>query len=211
MTIDEPRIRTKLLLASAALASLFIWARFAPRYFYQDGILDRHVHHLSWLLFHVAAASLGLLAGPFLLWSGLRRAPLRIHRTAGLVYLVGGGAGVLAGMILSTIVKHHAPAFYVGTFFLGVVWISAALMAYRSIRNRQIEAHKEWMIRSYVLTWSFVACRLPSLAIVQTLGPGGDTTILWATWTVPLFFTEVALQWHRTAGRKCERVSESGQ
>jgi hypothetical protein len=192
------RAGTALLLGCAAVSSLYIWLRFAPRYFYETGILDRHGTHIPWLLAHIVTASLALFTGPFLLWSGLRRTPLPIHRRIGLVYLIGGGGGVLAGIVLSTIVKHKAPSFYLATFFLGLVWISAAFMAYRAIRNRRVDAHKEWMIRSYVLTWSFVACRIPEIPLVQSLGPGGETTILWATWSVPLFFTEVALQWRRT-------------
>lgn len=74
-------------------------------------------------------------------------------------------------------------------------------MAYRAIRNRQIQAHREWMIRSYVLTWSFVGCRIPDLAVVQSLGPGGDTALLWATWSIPLFLTEVALTWRRSTAQ----------
>ena len=188
------------LLVCAAGSSIFIWSQFAPRYFFQAGILDRHQGHVPWLVLHILTASSALFTGPFLLWSGSRRAPLAIHRKIGLVYLIGGSLGTSAGMVLSIAARHRAPAFYVGTFFLGVVWLAAASMAYRAIRNRRVEAHQEWMIRSYVLTWSFVACRIADLSIVQSLGPGGDTTILWATWSVPLFLTEVALQWRRSSG-----------
>ncbi|MEO8125443.1 MAG: DUF2306 domain-containing protein [Bryobacteraceae bacterium] len=190
-----------LLLACAAASSIFIWLQFAPRYFFQTGILNKHQRHVAWLFLHILTASSALFTGPFLLWSGFRKAPMAIHRKIGVVYLIGGGLGTSAGMLLSTVAKHRAPAFYLGTFFLGLVWLTAAFMGYRAIRNRQVEAHQEWMIRSYVLTWSFVACRIPDLSIVQSLGPGGDSTILWATWSVPLFFTEVVLQWRRSGAR----------
>lgn len=186
------------LLFLAAASSLYIWMQFAPRYFYSTGILDKHRLHVPLLFAHIVTASFGLFTGPFLLWSGFRRSPLPVHRTIGLVYLIGGGLGTSAGILLSTMVTHRAPAFYLGTFVLGVVWLTAAAMAYRAIRSRRIDAHREWMIRSYVLTWSFVGCRIPDLQLVQSLGPGGDTTILWATWSVPLFLTEVVLQWRRT-------------
>lgn len=198
------RIKSTLVLACAAALSLYIWLQFAPRYFYETGILDRHGRHVPLLFAHILATSLGLFAGPFLLWSGFRKAPLAVHRTVGLVYLLGGGAGTFAGIVLSIVAKHRAPAFYVGTFFLGLVWLAAAGIAYRAIRNRQIDVHKEWMIRSYVLTWSFVACRIPELSFVQSLGPGGDSTVLWASWAVPLFIAEVAIQWRRTAARSSQ-------
>lgn len=204
-----PRLITVLLLVCAAAYSMYVWGQFVPRYFYQKGILARHEYHVPWLFIHIVTATSALFTGPFLLWSGLRRAPLRFHRKIGLVYLIGGGLGTSAGMVLSTVATHRAPAFYVGTFFLGVIWLAAALMAYRAIRNRQIEAHQEWMIRSYVLTWSFVACRIPDMSIVQSLGPGGDSAVLWASWSVPLFFTEVVLGWRRSGARQARTAATS--
>lgn len=79
-----------LLLSAAAISSAVIWWQFAPRYFYQPGILDRHSLHIPWLFLHILAASAALFTGPFLLWSGHRRSPLSLHRPIGFVYLVGG-------------------------------------------------------------------------------------------------------------------------
>ena len=36
------------------------------------------------------------------------------------------------------------------------------------------------------------ACRLPEFSLVQSLEPRGDTIILWANLSIPLFLTEVA-------------------
>ena len=67
-------------------------------------------------------------------------------------------------------------------------------MGYRAARNRRSDSHRAWMIRSYVLTWSFVSCRLigkaPALANI-----GDGAAIIWLSWIVPLLACEVALQW----------------
>src|SRR5882724_2308603 len=59
-----------LFLATAAASSVLIWSQFAPRYFYQTSILDRHRPHAVWLFLHILTASSALFTGPFMLWSG---------------------------------------------------------------------------------------------------------------------------------------------
>jgi len=117
----------------------------------------------------------------------------------GRMYLLIGGLGMAGGAILSMIAAQPPRSLYVATFTLALAWFAAAAMAYRAIRHRQILAHKEWVIRSYVLTVTFVACRLamriPALAEV---GDEAITAVVWISWIVPLLATEVALQWKRT-------------
>jgi hypothetical protein len=75
-------------------------------------------------------------------------------------------------------------------------------MAYRAARNRRFDAHRAWMIRSYVLTWSFVLCRL--VGRVPWLANIGDgAAIVWLSWIVPLLLCEVGLQW--SAGARAVR------
>ncbi|HYJ94122.1 MAG TPA: DUF2306 domain-containing protein, partial [Vicinamibacterales bacterium] len=42
-----------------------------------------------WLLTHIAASGLALLAGPFQFWSGLRQHSMLVHRWSGRLYVVG--------------------------------------------------------------------------------------------------------------------------
>ena len=74
-------------------------------------------------------------------------------------------------------------------------------MAYRAIRLKRIVQHREWMIRSYVITFAFVLFRfLDETSISQELmkdfGERGPTCI-WLAWAVPLFIAEVILQWNK--------------
>ena len=71
-----------------------------------------------------------------------------------------------------------------------------ALMAYRAIRKRRIQIHKEWMIRSYVVTFAFVSFRwLVDLSFVIELGNFIERapTVVWVSWAIPLFITEIIL------------------
>jgi Predicted membrane protein (DUF2306) len=63
-----------------------------------------------------------------------------------------------------------------------------------------IQQHKEWMTRSYVVTFSFVFFE----AIIQVLdfakiGTTTERLIVanWLSWSVPLMITEAVLQGHK--------------
>ena len=74
-------------------------------------------------------------------------------------------------------------------------------MAYRAIRNRVFDEHRDWMIRSYVLVWSFVFCRIASrVSDVDQLGNG--QAFIWLSWIVPLIVCEMVLQWPRGARQR---------
>jgi len=43
---------------------------------------------------------------------------------------------------------------------LAILWLFSGLMAYRHIRNKNLELHREWMTRNYALTFAGVMLRL---------------------------------------------------
>jgi hypothetical protein len=78
-------------------------------------------------------------------------------------------------------------------------------MAFLAIKRMLIEQHKEWMIRSYVVTLAFVFFRFGAITF-SVLQPSGRLAqaqaLAWACWALPLLVTELILQ-----GRKILRVS----
>jgi len=75
-------------------------------------------------------------------------------------------------------------------------------MALRAIRNKKLEQHRAWVIRSYVAAWTFVFCRFWTRAAPGSL-QGDESDMIWLTWVMPLFLTEIFLQWN--AGAAMER------
>jgi hypothetical protein len=149
-----------------------------------------------WLLLHIAGGTLALFMGPFQFWSGLRRRHLRIHRIIGLLYV--------AGVLLGGFAAFYMSGFTVPTDFslavrgLAVAWWVTVGMAYLCIKARRIDAHKEWMIRGYVVTLAFVSFRyLIDLPLWKPLGAAADSNVMWLCWTIPLLVTEVVLEWRR--------------
>lgn len=146
-----------------------------------------------WAMLHIAGATLALFSGPFQLWSGLRDRHRTIHRWTGRVYVSGVFVGGAAAFYLSAFVEPRS--FGVALFSLGVAWWFTVGMAFRAIKQHRIEAHQEWMIRGYVVTYSFVTFRLwIGSPIWSTFGSSRLAIVLWLAWVAPLLLTEVSLR-----------------
>lgn len=147
------------------------------------------------LLIHVSCGTVALLTGPWQFSRRLRQRHLGLHRLTGRVYLVAVALGALASFYLACTTTPWAWGF--GVAMLGVAWLTTSSMAYYAIRQRQISVHREWMVRSYVVTFAFVTFRiLYDYPPTSYLLPEPDRAVaaVWACWALPLLATEVILQ-----------------
>jgi uncharacterized membrane protein len=116
-------------------------------------IADRH------LLFpHTLCGVIALLAGPMQFSSRLRRRHLKFHRALGRIYVISVFVGALTGIALSA-GRPGMP----GTCVQAAAWIVCTTAAFITARNRQIARHRQWMVRSYAVTFTFVSSRVLNL------------------------------------------------
>lgn len=150
-----------------------------------------------WL--HIAGGSLALLLGPVNLWLGETRRRLAWHKRLGLAYFSGVALATAAAFYLS-FTTPLGVVFATGLFTLAVAWTITSGMAFRAIARRAVAQHREWMIRSYVVTLGFVFFRI-AFAVMETQQIGTVTERLglaaWGCFTLPLLITEMALQWRK--------------
>jgi len=89
----------------------------------------------------------------------------------------------------------------IGLMFNGLFWLAAASIAYYAIRLGNVQVHKDWMIRTYVLACAgIVGDRIiPDMTFMsRRIGVDALNDISgWANWTVPLMITEIVLQIRR--------------
>jgi uncharacterized membrane protein len=189
-----------LLFAAALITSLpVLW-------FFATPILDAreapaHVRHGATLYLHVIGGASTIVAGAGALYIGWTRKAFKRHRWFGYTYLGLGTAMALSALALSVEAPHQPRSLYVATGTLAVVWLAVAAMALRAARNGRFLVHRDWMIRSYVLTWTFVGCRIATnIDIFPALGAESVTAAIWVNWIVPFVVCEIALQWR--AGSK---------
>ena len=194
-------IRSVVSVALGSIATYFV-LRYATRFIDYSPSAYRPYWDVRWsIMFHVLGGLMALALGPLQFSTPLRQRRPTVHRLIGRFYLGGILVGSLAALHL--ILVHSKPAFGIPLLGLNMVWATSAAMALVAIRFRNIQQHREWMIRSYVATYAFVVFRfLVDVPALRALGPQRFITIAWLCWTVPLFCTEIMLQWRRVVAKQ---------
>jgi uncharacterized membrane protein len=121
-----------------------------------------YISTIPWLFIpHMVGGVLSFLSGPFQFSNRLRRRHLQFHRVLGRVYVVSVLVAAPLAMILSN--HRHDPRaryFIVGIWCQAGTWLIVTLAAFVMARNGHIQQHREWMVRSYGVTLTFVATRV---------------------------------------------------
>ena len=197
-------LKTISLIAIGFFALYFVIDRALP-YFTKFGFeqfSDYYWPNKWWLVGHLMGGMTAILIGPFQLSKTFRNRYLKTHRLMGKVYIISIIIGSLCAMYMSfTVARQVNFPWCISLFFLALPWLVSVLMAYRMIRLKRIQQHREWMIRSYVITFAFVLFRVLDesyimRSIMDTFEERAPTCI-WLAWSIPLFFTEVILQWNK--------------
>ena len=156
--------------------------------------------HAPWLLVHIIFGMTALLLGPFQFMPAIRKNYPKTHRTIGKIYLLCVLVAALVSFDLSIgkiIIGEKAIAYGGGLATLGFVWLLTSGMAYWSAISRNFVQHREWMVRSFVVTCAFTSFRLIDNILVYQLKVAPDQAAIlmaWSCWAVPLMITEVFLQ-----------------
>ena len=211
--VSTPRLPVRrpglVTIAVAALVAIGFFVNTALPYLLQDPrVMARYEPRRWWLLMHVTAGSVALLTGPVQLWLGISgramraRGAVRPHRWLGLVYVGAVAIGALAAFKLAANTT-LGWVFGFGITGLGVAWLATTTRAVVAIRRGLVELHRDWMIRSYVVTFAFVTFRV-LWTILAAAGIGSLPEQLaaasWFCWAVPLLAPEIVLQGRRMSG-----------
>jgi len=110
---------------------------------------------------HVLGGVTALLSGPLQFSSRLRRRNPRFHRILGRIYVCAVLTAAPIAMILSQN-RHdpHAIHFFVANVVQAGTWIITTVAAFVTAYNGWFQKHREWMIRSYAMTFTFVGTRV---------------------------------------------------
>jgi hypothetical protein len=125
----------------------------------------------------------------------------------GRLYPIGVLVGCIGAAYIGAVVS-PVKAFGISLEFLALAWFVTALMAYIAVLRRQFAAHRERMIRSYVVTFGFVLFRMARhVQLFSGLEQEMPAVMLASMiWAVPLLITDVVLRWRQTLGPS-KRVS----
>ncbi len=156
---------------------------------------------------HIAGGLVALATGAFQFANNDRSKSMTWHQRMGKVYVFSIlGPGGLSGLFLA----FYATGNWVsktGFALLAISWLISTGQAWRKIRIYDIQAHNDWMIRSYALTFAAVTLRL-WLGIFQGVMEWAFLpsyiVISWLCWVPNLVFAEWFI---RRPGRQLEAVA----
>jgi hypothetical protein len=163
----------------------------------------------DWLSAHVAGGIVALFAGPIQLWLGANRRTSMVHRILGILYVSSVAMAGVAGIYLA---EHTDFGWVFGAGLAAgcLFWLISTLFAVIAIARRLAIEHREWMIRSYIFTFTFVVFRT-IVEILQVLDVGTIVERMsfaaWISWSIPFVITECVLAGRKVFARKPVVVS----
>jgi hypothetical protein len=157
-------------------------------------IADRHL-----LIPHTLAGTFALLAGPLQFSTRFRQRHLQIHRVLGRLYALSVFVGSFTGIALAW-GRPGLP----GTSMQAAAWMVCTTAAVIAARNRQVAAHRQWMARSYAVTFTFVSSRILNLvpAYWSHLGDVLSAVGVIAFTLASILIVDLGLNWHELTTRR---------
>jgi hypothetical protein len=151
---------------------------------------------VKWVLIaHITAGGGSLILGFLQFWKKLRNYSWKLHRGIGFLYLLAVLTSSFCAVVLAFTTAYDVGLPYAFSLQVWVsVWISATGIAYYAALKKRFNLHKEWMIRSYIVTLAFVISGLIiKIPFVQGLGSFEEISpsLFWMGWSVPLFIYEL--------------------
>lgn len=156
-----------------------------------DELLASNIYNIGFYS-HILFGGIPLLLGWTQFSKKWRAKKLNLHRLFGKLYVITVLISGIAGLYIS---YYATGSVYtkLGFALLAIAWLVTTIMAYLAIKNKKINKHQKWMIRSYALTFAAVTLRL-WLPILPLFGLDFDESyaiVAWLCWVPNLFFAEL--------------------
>lgn len=168
-----------------------------------------------WGIFlHALLASIALAIGPFQFHRGFLLRFRAFHRLLGKIYVIAAIVG--SGLIGFYMAMYSFGGWitHVGFGALATATAFTTAMAFIKIRQGEVLAHREWMIRSFALIFAAVTLRLllPLLVIIH----GGNFTpayqwVSWLCWVPNLLLVELFLRKFSRRGSLSQELGLAGR
>lgn len=149
---------------------------------------------------HAFFGGIALLLGCFQFRRGILARHRRVHRVLGTIYVLAAVVTGMAGLYMSRF-AFGGTTTRLGFGGLAIALLSTTGMAYLRIRQRNVVAHREWMLRSYALIFGAVTLRI-ELPLLQALLGGFEpayAVVAWLSWVPNLLWAELYVRMTRTA------------
>jgi uncharacterized membrane protein len=155
-------------------------------------ILESTIWNIAFRL-HIFPGGIALLTGWSQFNSKLRTTRLSLHRTLGKIYVAAVLISGLAGLYIAFYATGGMVSQW-GFGLLAVAWLTTTAMAFSKIKAMDLDAHQQWMIRSYALAFAAVTLRihLPFMQVVMGMDfIDAYRIVAWLCWVPNLLVAEL--------------------
>ena len=145
---------------------------------------------------HIILAVVALMTGPLGLSKRIRNKRPTIHRWNGRIYILS----ILLNMIPGYYVSFFANGGFlsiIGFLILNTLWLMTTINGYLYIIKKQISQHRNWMIRSFMLTYANLTIYIVVAISHNALGfdyGHAYTLAVWLSFTVNLIIAEIIIK-----------------
>jgi uncharacterized membrane protein len=105
--------------------------------------------HMVLTLIHILPGGLFLALAPLQFLPSIRQKHLQVHGWMGRVLVVCGLIIGVSALLMSYKMNIGGPNETAATTLFAIVFLICLIKAYRHIRRKEVERHREWMIRAY--------------------------------------------------------------
>lgn len=159
-------------------------------------------------LMHIVPGAIFLFAAPLQLIPRFRSRRPGIHRRLGYLLLALAVPYALTGIFLSIHEPVFGPLAAVASGSAGVWFIYCAVRAYVAIRRREIDRHREWMLRMLAVAYGIATVRLsflPIIAVIPIDAAAAGALSFWTGWLIATLLTEWWIRRSRPAQQRALR------
>jgi uncharacterized membrane protein len=187
-------------IAASIVAYYLITSAFPKLIVTEANYTEYYWFRAPWLFLHVFTGITTTVLGPFQFITRVRVKHLALHRLLGKVYIYSVVVAAVTANYLAATTSLNS-TYSIGLSVGAVIWLVTTAMALYAIKCRNIDQHKEWMTRSYVISLFFILYMFLKdisfrLGLPAFIGSELEARALlvWASWSIPLFMTEFFLQ-----------------
>lgn len=151
-----------------------------------------------WYYLHIAGGATAILIGPLQFWKAFRLKYAQLHRTLGKMYIIGSIISVIG--LVSIFPKFGLSPVMPSQMFVTTLWFLSTIAAWWTIKRKNIKAHRQFMARSYLFAFYFIAVRVISRLAENYFGFSKEDNVYlansdWFTWVVPFILLEMYQSW----------------
>ncbi|MEB7885635.1 DUF2306 domain-containing protein [Serratia fonticola] len=163
-----------------------------------------YIKHNYMTYLHLVTGIVIYLLGPVQFLAGVRRQWPKIHKWSGYIFFVTVIVAGITGILMGFLFPVGGTSETSSSLIFSVIMIFCALRSIQMILNKKVELHRQWMIRSYMISLGPATMHAIIPFFIQLGGKDIGEALalsLWIGFTIQLILAEVWIHHSSPSGK----------